>query len=363
MGRDSIDHQGAKGPAVQCGVFRPPSHCLTVKVLFVTSMYPSPTHPRRGIVVARLRDTLVRLGNEVRVEPLIGAGRALRYLLLRRHVAAIIKEFKPDVVHVHFGYSGLAVPRSGRPLITSFNGDDLNGTTARWGGITPKSLIGIFVSQYVAWQSDMCTTVSETLKQQIWLPSVRNRTSVIRDAVDTRLFHPLDKGVARRRLELDPDALLVLFPHDSKEPNKRLPLAQSAVQQLRQWEPTSRLLVVNDCHPDNMPWYYAAADAMIITSVREGGPSSAKEALACGLPVVSVDVGDRDLFREAPEAMTCVAPRPYDLAVALLHAARAPHATRTSFLPRWLELESTTRSLLDVYRRALAQANDGRAAG
>jgi glycosyltransferase involved in cell wall biosynthesis len=112
-----------------------------------------------------------------------------------------------------------------------------------------------------------------------------------------------------------------------------------------------------------MVWYYAAADAMIITSVREGGPSSAKEALACGLPVVSVDVGDRDLFREAPEAMTCVAPRPYDLAVGLLRAARAPQAPRKSFLPRWLELESTTRSLLDVYRRAVEQANDGRSAG
>jgi glycosyltransferase involved in cell wall biosynthesis len=326
-------------------------------------MYPSPPHPRRGIVVVRLREALERLGHEVRVEPLIGAGRAFRYLLLRRQVASIIKEFKPDIVHVHFGYSGLAVPRSGRPLITSFNGDDLNGTTARWGGITLKSLIGIFVSQYVAWQSDMCTAVSETLKQQLWLASVRNRTAVIRDAVDTRLFHPLDKGAARRRLGLEPDAVLILFPHDANAPNKRLPLAQLAVEQLREWEPSSRLLVVNDCPPDNMAWYYAAADAMIITSVREGGPSSAKEALACGLSVVSVDVGDRDLFREAPEAMTCVAPRPYDLAIGLQRAARAQRAPRKSFLPRWLELESTTRALLDVYRRALERTNNGRAPG
>jgi glycosyltransferase involved in cell wall biosynthesis len=112
-----------------------------------------------------------------------------------------------------------------------------------------------------------------------------------------------------------------------------------------------------------MAWYYAAADAMIITSVREGGPSSAKEALACGLSVVSVDVGDRDLFREAPEAMTCVAPRPYDLAIGLQRAARAQRAPRKSFLPRWLELESTTRALLDVYRRALERTNNGRAPG
>jgi teichuronic acid biosynthesis glycosyltransferase TuaC len=41
-----------------------------------------------------------------------------------------------------------------------------------------------------------------------------------------------------------------------------------------------------------MPWYYSAADVMLLCSESEGSPTSVKEALACNLPVVSTDVGD-----------------------------------------------------------------------
>jgi len=52
------------------------------------------------------------------------------------------------------------------------------------------------------------------------------------------------------------------------------------------------LLTVSKVYYTEMPWYYSAADAMILCSDSEGSPTSVKEALACNLPVVSTDVGD-----------------------------------------------------------------------
>src|SRR5204862_6940131 len=160
-------------------------------------------------------------------------------LLARRGVCAPIRTLAPDVIHAHFGDSGLAIPRTARPIVTTFNGDDLTGTRHASGRITTKSRFGIFASQYAAWRSKRCIAVSSTLRNLVWGTKARARTVVIRDAVDTSLFRPLSREVARERFGIPRHETIVIFPHNATEPRKRVWLAEAAVEVLRERTPNA----------------------------------------------------------------------------------------------------------------------------
>jgi glycosyltransferase involved in cell wall biosynthesis len=56
--------------------------------------------------------------------------------------------------------------------------------------------------------------------------------------------------------------------------------------------PDVELVIASGLPIDRVSVYMNACDALILTSDAEGSPQVVKEAMACNLPVVSVDVGD-----------------------------------------------------------------------
>jgi teichuronic acid biosynthesis glycosyltransferase TuaC len=244
-----------------------------LKVLFVTNMYPDHANPASGTFVWQQAEHLRKAGHQVDVLHIASARSRLKYLTSLFDVFARTRGGLYDVVHAHYGLSGFpALFRYKTPLVITLHGSD-----ALVGQVQP------LISRTVCAFADAVIVVSKGI-------SARIAGEIIPCGVDMEVFRPHDRKAARLRLGLPQQGKLVLFPFDPQRKIKRYQLAQAAAAALR--DPEVQILTVCGKPNEDMPWYYSAADAMILCSESEGSPTSVKEALACDIPVISTDVGD-----------------------------------------------------------------------
>jgi teichuronic acid biosynthesis glycosyltransferase TuaC len=211
-----------------------------------------------------------------------------RWIDLRREIA----NFNPDLIHAHYGtitafLCVLAMPNI--PLVITFRGSDLNicrevGLLRRYGSF--------LLSQVSSLRASAVICVSQRLRTRLWWR--KSVSIVLPTGVNLDLFQPLPKHEARAQLGYGIDDRIVLFYRGSS-PNqtKGLGLVQSGVQIAEQSIGPIRLLILDGkVPPSQIPIFLNASDCVVLASEEEGSPNIVKEALACNLPVVSVDVGD-----------------------------------------------------------------------
>jgi teichuronic acid biosynthesis glycosyltransferase TuaC len=201
-----------------------------------------------------------------------------------------IRTFAPQVVHAHFGTMTalVATIASPVPVVITFHGSDLNpAPRVSW----LRSKLGRTLSHLAARRADQVICVSSQLGQR--LSYMKQRTHVIPCGVNTDRFRPESRNDCRAQLGWSKDEVIVLFNARTDPRGKRLDLAEATVRHAKGIIPNLRMHVFRGTtHPDEMPKYYSAANALLMTSDYEGSPMVVKEAMACNLPVVSVDVGD-----------------------------------------------------------------------
>ncbi len=201
-----------------------------------------------------------------------------------------INSFLPDLIHAQYGTmtAFFASLIATVPLVITFRGSDLNPAPSDpW----VRSVVRRCLSQYVARKAARIICVSEGLARRLWW--ARDRAVVLPSGVDTNLFVPRSRSDARHELGWPEQDRVVLFNAGLSPAVKRLDLAQAAVNEaVKAWGPIRFVTLDGRVPQSTVATVLNGADCLLLTSDWEGSPTIVQEALACNLPIVSVDVGD-----------------------------------------------------------------------
>ena len=216
---------------------------------------------------------LVQLGVTVDYFPINGKG-LWGYLKNRKKLIQKIAKFSPDLVHAHYGLSGLLANTQRRiPVVTTYHGSDINDAR-----VFPFSRLNMVLSAYNIFVSEKNRQKSNLARKQSLIPC----------GIDTTLFRPLEKDQARKLLKLDEDKKYILFAGAFANQVKNAGLAQEAMTLLT----NTNLIELRAYSREEVALLLNAVDVVLMTSFTEGSPQIIKEAMACNCPVVSVPVGD-----------------------------------------------------------------------
>jgi glycosyltransferase involved in cell wall biosynthesis len=198
---------------------------------------------------------------------------------------------------VHVAYGGIMaeiVTRAVRevPVVVSFCGSDLLGSPAEPFPRRLECRLGVVASHIAARRAAAIVVKSRNLRDALPRDAARGNVWILPSGIDMRLFAPLDRAACRARLGWAANRRHVLFPAAANRPEKRYGLAEETVAALRARGHDVDLHELRGVAHADVPAWMNAADVVLITSTHEGSPNAVKEALACEVPIVSVDVGD-----------------------------------------------------------------------
>jgi teichuronic acid biosynthesis glycosyltransferase TuaC len=302
-------------------------------VLVVTNMYPDEQNPDFGTFVHEQVEGLRKRGLNVDVLVVGGKRRKLSYIDGVRRFRRRVRERRYDLIHAHYVFSGIVARLQRRhPVLVSFHGA---AEMVGWVGLLCRLLAPL---------ADAVTVTSQEHKAQLG----RKDAHVIPCGVDLDLFVPMPKEEARKRLGFAEERKLVLFVGILR-PEKRLDVIRAAVGLLQREDPNVELIVATGEPHKRIPLYMNACDVLALASDYEGSPVVIKEAMACNLPVVSVNVGDVAQVVAGTEGCYICRRDPVDMAQKLGLALSRGRRTDGRQAIRQLGLESTVEGVLDIY--------------
>ena len=282
---------------------------------------------------------------------------------------------RPDIVHAHYGLSGLLANLQRLvPVVTTYHGSDINlPHILRLSKIAMRlSAHNIFVSArnvaLALGEGAPSSDLNDFKDFKDLKEGATGKHTLLPCGVNLTDDQLLSRSEARQALGIADDARVVLFAGAFDNAVKDAPLAQEAVTMIAP-NSSNDLKDFNDFRDLNegapilqelrgfsraeVNHWMCAANCLLLTSKTEGSPQVIKEAMACGCPIVSVDVGDVAERVSGVEGCYVMRTRePKDIAEALQKALA--HEGKTKGRERILEMglsnEQVVERLMAIYQ-------------
>lgn len=338
-----------------------------LKVLFIASGNHGAVSPVVGNQAEALR------AEGVEIEWYLLKGKGFKgYLRNVMPLRKYLKEHMYDAIHAHYSLSAFAASLAGAtPLVVSLMGSDVKA--AGW----YKFIIRLFARLF-RWKAIIVK--SNDMYRDLGI----KRAIVIPNGVNMDRFQPMDKEACRKRIgwetecpdssdidaaHLDNRKVHILFPANATRPEKDYPLAKAAVERVRELESEGvrelgnervrelELHAFENTPNEETPYWYNAADVVLMTSKWEGSPNAIKEAMACSRPIVATNVGDIAERMSGVEGCYVAgvgeleSERVRELAEAIIKAMAYPVTKgREKIIADGLDVREINQRLIEVYR-------------
>ena len=292
----------------------------------------------------------------------------LGYLCELPALKRMIRAERPDIVHAHFGLSGLLANLQRLvPVVTTYHGSDINvPKILRISKMAMRlSAWNIFVSQR---NVDIAFRLSPSgvpgkVRDFVgcsFASRLKRRSTLIPCGINLTDDQLLSRSEARKILGLHEDEIIILFAGAFDNAVKDAPLARQTVELASSLSPLASRLVLQELRGFSraeVNCWMCAANALLMTSKTEGSPQVIKEAMACGCPIVSVDVGDVAERTSGVEGCYVVPSRePAAIAEALQQAIAFEGRTngREKIIEMGLSNEQVAKRLVEIYKQILS---------
>lgn len=263
-------------------------------------------------------------------EAIRGLGHEVDYFLVRgNYIKAVgalkakIREFKPDIIHAHFGLSAITAELQNEvPVVTTFH----NGETLNWHVNLVSSLMSLRAKHVIY--------VAQHIRDLSYFKA--KNYSIIPCGVPMEQMIITPKEEARKQLGWSDDKKYILFGGAFDNERKNYALLKAAVDKLQMTNDKLQIVCIEmkGLSRAECVLRMNAADLFALPSHSEGSPQALKEAMAVNCPCLATDIADvRELFGDEPGHW-------------ILRNPRKTHE-------RWDEDENSLREMMELINDAM----------